>query len=1150
MRRVFLGRIRERIPGWGGRLASLLLLLCGLSSPAAAQLDESCTISVLNRTAQVQPSGSWRIDNVPANFGLVRARATCVRGGVTRSGQSEYFNIQANRTTGFGAEITLGEVDPIPESLAVSSPVPVLTGAQATAQLTVTARYAGGATTNVTAGSAGTAYTVSNPAIATVSPDGLLTGLSSGSVLVSATKDGALGLLQVSVQLTGDADGDGLPDDLEVANGLDPLNPLDALQDFDGDGLTNRLELIDFGTGIRNADSDGDGILDGEEVFAGADGFVTNPLLADTDGDGFRDALEVVTGSDPTDPASFDLSRALQSLEISPDSVVLTVNTVLGEASRQLMVTGRLIDGTSLDLTASGRGTNYSSSDLGICNFGATAGRIFAGSDGDCTITATNAGFSAQATITVRSFAPTALSCLAMPGFANNVDVNGNQAYVAAGTAGLVVAGVDDRRSPRVLATFNTAGNADDVRVESGLAYVADGPNGLLIVDVGDPSSPALVGSIDTPGNAQDVVVRAGLAYVADGASGLQIVDVGNPAAPRIVGTVALPAGQIAKGVDVVPERGLAAVVSSTSLQIVDVSDATRPILLGLATTGQPRDVALQGDVAYVADYEWGFVTVDVSDPSAPLFLNAIQPVFGGLLFDVAVANGFAFGADVYFVNGVPILGLQDPESPVPQAILDFSQFGDFDGTGIAVDSAFVYLTASLGIIENGTTGTTRLCIGQYVEQEDNEGVPPTVRLLSPQPGDTWIEGTTVILSAEATDDVAVASVDFLIDGETVSTDAFPPYEFGYMVLAGGLARTVEARATDLGGNIATATAVGVAVVPDPLTNVTGRVITEAGDPVAGADVTAVVSSGSATDTTGVDGTFFLDGLPTVQGNITVDAVATVAGEALAGSSTPQPPVPGGLTDVGDIRVRATGCASCQNVSLDRFYTLSPAPESQYPDSGGELTNGGTDTGESWINAAGWLSVNPTITLDLGQVYGLNEVEMFVGNSFGNGSFGVFRPASVTVSVSSNGTTFTNVGALSFSAHSAIGTKEQVDLGSLEVSTAARFVRYSVQAGGPWVMLMELQVWGTGCTPCSEASCSPVQAAYISHFTSLDCTGEEHYYTPYFGFDGIRRTWDGQGCVGTALRTVTNRSYKDETGTCRNAWPSGNTLTDFVRVYR
>jgi len=87
-------------------------------------------------------------------------------------------------------------------------------------------------------------------------------------------------------------------------------------------------------------------------------------------------------------------------------------------------------------------------------------------------------------------------------------------------------------------------------------------------------------------------------------------------------------------------------------------------------------------------------------------------------------------------------------------------------------------------------------------------------------------------------------------------------------------------------------------------------------------------------------------------------------------------------------------------------------------------------------------------------------------------------------------------------------------------------------------------------TGCGEASCTPVTAAYISHFTGADCTGTESYYTAYFNYDGVRRSWNGTGMAGTTLRTVTNRSYKDSSGACYNAWPNGNTLSNFVTIYR
>ena len=41
----------------------MLLLTVLAAAPAAAQLDESCVVSILNRTAQVKADGSWRRSN-------------------------------------------------------------------------------------------------------------------------------------------------------------------------------------------------------------------------------------------------------------------------------------------------------------------------------------------------------------------------------------------------------------------------------------------------------------------------------------------------------------------------------------------------------------------------------------------------------------------------------------------------------------------------------------------------------------------------------------------------------------------------------------------------------------------------------------------------------------------------------------------------------------------------------------------------------------------------------------------------------------------------------------------------------------------------------------------------------------------------------
>src|SRR3989337_2905547 len=131
---------------------SLLLLLPSLSM---ADLNENCTVSVLNRTAQVKADGSYVIPNVPSNMGLVRVRATCVENGVTRSGQSDWLTIPTSQTIDVG-EIPLDAFEPSPSAVSITSPATTLTAIGATAQLAVMAAYPGGTNRDITLGSAGT----------------------------------------------------------------------------------------------------------------------------------------------------------------------------------------------------------------------------------------------------------------------------------------------------------------------------------------------------------------------------------------------------------------------------------------------------------------------------------------------------------------------------------------------------------------------------------------------------------------------------------------------------------------------------------------------------------------------------------------------------------------------------------------------------------------------------------------------------------------------------------------------------------------------------------------------------------------------------------------------------------------------------------
>jgi len=796
-----------------GRVTGFLALMVALSLCAYAQLNQNCTICVLNRCVRGNADGSWVLPNIPAGFGQVKARATCVQSGVTTSGESAFFSLTANTAVNL-PEIVIGSASAIPVALTLAPAAPTLTTVGQTTQLAVTARYPNNSTRNVSAAITGTNYTTSNPAIVTVSAGGLITAVSSGTVIIQANNDGATGMITARVAFSSkDTDGDGINDDVEISQGMDPNNPIDAQEDFDRDELTNAQELA-RGTNIRNPDSDGDGLKDGDEVTRG-----TSPLLADTDGDLIPDGVEITTNTNPLVGSSYDLKLATKTSVLTPPSFNMVTSSVNQNVSIQLNWKVNLIDGkTTLDLTDDPR-TTYASSKSEVCNFGSKKGQVFAGILGDCVITITNGNLSVAVMGKVSSFSPVEVSSLSVPG-AVAVDVSGPTAYIAAGTGGLVVVDITDRSKPTVRTTLQGLGTVIAVRALGQYVLLADSTGFLRVVNVQNAAAPALAASLPIDGNPNSIAVRGTVAAVSAGAGGVSFVSIVAPASPSLISQFKTAAA--AQGVDIDLTRNLAAVAMGTSgLQILDIASLAAPEARGVLAGGDVRRVLLRYPAALLADTQRSVTAVNITNPAAPVVSSSTPANLGGAPVDIAAVGSVAMTADITFGLAIPIISVADPL--LPTALAFWSLGGGGFSSSIAMDNSYGYLIA----------GNNRLRIAKYQDITDGFGVRPVVSLTYPPQGATLIHGQTISVLANATDDVAVSSVDFLVGGQVVATSATVPFQFTYTLPAVN-SLAFGATAIDYGGNVGTAPVVTVTLIPDPLTTVSGRIIDLASAPVNG----------------------------------------------------------------------------------------------------------------------------------------------------------------------------------------------------------------------------------------------------------------------------------------------------------------------------
>ncbi|MEE9269160.1 MAG: FlgD immunoglobulin-like domain containing protein [Candidatus Krumholzibacteria bacterium] len=228
---------------------------------------------------------------------------------------------------------------------------------------------------------------------------------------------------------------------------------------------------------------------------------------------------------------------------------------------------------------------------------------------------------------------------------AGDVALSGDHVYASTGGSGqLEIFLIGDAANPIHLFNFDTGSETGSMVIRGDRGYLANGIAGFTVLDLANPPVPAIVGNASTPNFAVAADAAGDMAFVTVIATGLRTIDISNPALPVTAGGYTDGAG----GNDIEVHGDEAYIASSDGLRVFDITDPTAPAPLAHlpTTTGVGRGVAVAGDYAVVttgSNPPGAVLVIDVRDPANPVEVGS-YPTTNAL--DVALSGDLAYVAD------------------------------------------------------------------------------------------------------------------------------------------------------------------------------------------------------------------------------------------------------------------------------------------------------------------------------------------------------------------------------------------------------------------------------------------------------------------------------------------------------------------------
>jgi hypothetical protein len=310
-----------------------------------------------------------------------------------------------------------------------------------------------------------------------------------------------------------------------------------------------------------------------------------------------------------------------------------------------------------------------------------------------CAVLRLTGGLAAGLVLSWNALATSQITAASEPwaGFAQAVVLDGTNAFVAAGEAGLLIFDVSQSAAPALVGQCASDSYVFDVALAGNYAFVLDYYYGLTVFDVRNRAQPTPIGG-DAALVATDLAVVGNYAYLVDSEAGLVVLDVSNP-----VDTLRVGQCEAVGAYGVVVAGHYAYVTAEEGLLILDVSNPAKPSQVGKHPMDYAMGVAVGGSYAYVTDYvmefEPGLEIINVSDPAKPVGVSQWM-TDEGAAWGITVKDNYLFLAEG--AAGLEILDVSRPGQPVLAGQCALAG----EATAVAVSGTNIYVASgSAGLV-------------------------------------------------------------------------------------------------------------------------------------------------------------------------------------------------------------------------------------------------------------------------------------------------------------------------------------------------------------------------------------------------------------------------------------------------------------------